>query len=95
MHIGKPEISATITEGLFGVVDTHQVQDCCMEIVYVHSVFHRVPAEFVGGSVRHSAFHSTTCHPERIAVWVMFSSIGALTSGSASKFPTPYDQSIL
>ena len=39
MYIGEPEISATITEGLFGVVDTHQVQGCCMEIVYVDAVF--------------------------------------------------------
>jgi hypothetical protein len=40
------------------MVDTHEMQNRCMEVVNVDAILDRVPPEVVGGAVRHPALNS-------------------------------------
>ena len=50
-HIGEPKISTRILVRQSRVIDTHQMQDCRVVIVYVYRVFHGMNAVVVGRTV--------------------------------------------
>lgn len=52
VHVSQPEITTLKAIGQSFVVDPHQVQDRCLEIMDVDRIFDRLVAEFVGRPVR-------------------------------------------
>ena len=82
------------------MVDSHAMENGCIQIVDVHWVFSDVVAEIVGLSVGYPTFDSPTGHPHAEVSWVMIPSVvvsgqSTLAIDRASEFPTPYDQCVL
>lgn len=50
------------------------MQECCVIVVVVHDVFHRIVAEFVGFTVNIASLHTTTCQPHAEAIRVVVAS---------------------
>ena len=57
--IGETEITTTISIGEFGVIDAHEIQDSCMNVVDMNRLFHRLETEFVSRAVDCSALDCT------------------------------------
>ena len=54
MDIGQSEIPSTVPVGQPLVVQSHQVQDCGMQVVHMDAVVHRRQAKLVGCPVGES-----------------------------------------
>lgn len=64
MNICQPVPLALVFEGEFFVVNTHQMQQGCLEVVDVDRVFGNVVAEVVGFSIGNAGFATASGHPD-------------------------------
>ena len=55
VHIGQPIIASAEAVSQARVVQPHEVQDGCVQVVNVDLVLDRVPAEFIRGTEDQSA----------------------------------------
>ena len=95
VHVGQAEVASAVSEGQFFVVDSHQVQQRCVQIVDMHFLFFCVPAEVVGGSVNESRADTGPSEAEGVAVRMMFAAVGALAGRGSAEFTAPNDQRIV
>jgi len=75
------------------VVQTHQMQDGCLDIVNAHRFAGWAEAEFIGAANRHSGTNAAPCHEHRVGVDVVVAADLALLPNfahrRAAKFATP------
>ena len=74
MDIGEAVITPTITVGECRVIETHEMQDRCMEIVHVDSIFHGRQAEFIRGTIAHTWLDTSAGHPDGKTVMIVITS---------------------
>ena len=60
VYIGQSEVSTTVAEREFLVIEPHQMQDGCVQVMDMDFVFNRSEAELVGRTVGHSAFDTAS-----------------------------------
>ena len=82
------------------MVKPHCVEDGCLEIVDVHSVFDGMIAEIVGGAVGNAALHTRASHPDREGVLVVVASqprraVAFLVHRRTAELATPHDQGLV
>lgn len=94
MHIGQPNVSAAVAVCELLLIEAHEMENRCVEIVNVHFVFDGVPSEVIGGAVNVAALHATARHAQRIAVRVMLATVFALTRRGAAEFAAPNDERV-
>ena len=69
--VGQADVSATEAVGQLFVVDPEQVQDGCMQIVYLQGIFDRPVAPFVGSPKCNAGLHVSPGHPKTESVFVV------------------------
>src|SRR6202035_4565828 len=69
--VGEAEVAAAGAEGQFGVVDAHQIEDSCVDIVDMCRFVDDLPAEVVGGAVGDAALDAAAGQPHGEAVRVV------------------------
>src|SRR5688500_16745966 len=77
-------------------MQSHEVQNSCMKIVYMHRIFCNIITKLIRFTV-HAGLHTATGHPDRETAGMMITSIiifcqSALAIVGTSKFATPYYQ---
>jgi hypothetical protein len=60
------------------MVDTHQVQKRCMQIMDMHLVLNGRKSEFIGSTISHPASHTTTSKPNRETMIIVVSPLRTL-----------------
>ena len=55
VEIGEPVIAAAVVVGELGVVDAELIENRGVNVVDVHGILDRLPAEVVGGAVGEAA----------------------------------------
>ena len=63
MHIRQTEVAAGVAECEAFVVEAQQMQNRGMQVVHVNSLFDRIPAEFISGTVYIAALDATASQP--------------------------------
>lgn len=71
MHVRQAEVTAGVAECKSFVVEAQQMQDRGMQVVHVNSLFDRIPAEFVSGSVNIAALDAAAGQPHGETIVVM------------------------
>ena len=94
-NIGQPKVTPSVPMGQAQMVDTHQMQQCRVEIMDVHFVLDSVITVFVGGSVLETAFNSSTRHPHGKAFGVVITPVFALRHRCSSKLSAPHNERIV
>src|SRR5204863_8349624 len=90
----RQTISATqMFECKLFMIQTHQFQNGCMKVVYMHWVLGNIISEFIGLTI-HTGFYTTACHPNCKATRMMVTSIiifcqWTLAIISTTKLSTP------
>src|SRR5688572_21094383 len=62
-------------EGEAFVIESHQMEDRCMEVINMNGIFNDVISKLITLSIHGSCFHSATGHHHRITSWMMISSV--------------------
>src|SRR5262245_52285115 len=60
--IGQSKVATLVAVSESLVIDAEEVEHCRVQVIYVHGVFNRGIAKFVGRAVSHAAFDSTARH---------------------------------
>src|SRR5262245_7037477 len=94
VHVGQPEIAATVAVCEPFVVEAHEVQDGGVQIVDVRSVFDGRVAEFIGGAVDVAALHPAAGQPHREAEMMMVAA-SALRRRRAAELAAPEDERVV
>ena len=89
VDISQTVVASAVSIGKSLVIQPHQVQDGCMQVVDVNFVFHRMPTEFIRRSVNVPSFDSPTCHPHGEAKRMMFATVPTVRSWRTTKLPAP------
>ena len=89
VYVGKPKVATAIAVREAFVIKPHQVQQCCMIIVYMHAIFNSRQAEFISGTITESRLDTAAGHPHGESVMVVVSSLLSFTGWSAAKLSTP------
>ena len=63
MNIGKSIVPASVSKCQPRVVDTEKVQNCRMEVVYMHTIFRDRRTNLVGAAVARAALNASASHP--------------------------------
>ena len=61
--VRQSEITTGVTIGQFFVVQTHQMQDRCMKIMHVNSVFNNINTMIVGRAIDDTRLHPPPSKP--------------------------------
>ena len=77
MNIGQAALNAVVVESEFLVVQSEQVQNRGMEIMWSNYVLLCLKAEFICSTKTHAAFYTSTGKPGGEAVRIMVSTVGA------------------
>ena len=97
VDIGQTEITAGMSIGEPLMIDSQLVQNCRMQIVYVHPILDRLISEWVTLAINLSLPESTPCHAagERIGVVIAteqrLALLTQLGGRSATEFPAEKD----
>ena len=102
MHVRKSEVATGIAVRQSLVVDSHQMQNRCVQIVYMHAIRYGVHSELVGLAVHHATSNAAACKKHRKAR-VMMVSAGLLlfvlrvdlSVGRTTKLTTPNNERIV
>ena len=87
-NICQAKVAAPISKRQLLVVDSEQMQDGRVEVIYMKDVFDRVVTQLVRGAMADTALHTTTGHPDGKALDMVVAPV-ALSHGRASEFTTP------
>src|SRR5688572_19820592 len=94
--VGEPEIATLVAVGQLLVVEAHQVEDRCLDIVDAHRLAGRAETELVGAANGHSGTNASARHEHRVGVDVVVSPDLALLANfahrRAAELATPDDQ---
>ena len=77
------------------MVETHEVQQGCVQVVEVHAVVDRLNPVLISGAIAHAALYSSTSQPEAEAGGIVVAAIGFLNMRRASELTTPHHQCVL
>ena len=83
------------------MINAEKMHHCCLKVMNVHLVFHRVETQVVGGAVGHAGLRSASRHPygEGIRVVVAPPALAvfdiALDKWSAAKLTADHNQRVL
>ena len=88
MHVGEPEVAATVAVGEFRVIESEQVQHRGLQVVHVHRLLHGLEAELVGGAIHRAPLHAAAGHPDAEAMMVVVAAaaVGALAVGELHRW---------
>src|ERR1044071_1376528 len=75
VNIGKTKIAARMPKSQPGVIETKKLEDCGVQIVDVHRIFHRLETEIVGGAMDIATANTPAGQPHREAVVIMVAAI--------------------
>ena len=98
MDIREATITAQMPAGEFFVIDPHEVENGCVQIVNVHWVLYRTHTTVVGCAVCHTAFHTAPGHPHREAVVTVVAphrDTGGVGRRGPPELATPKDEGVL
>jgi hypothetical protein len=87
--------SALVQVNEFAVIKSHEVQDGCMEIVDVQSIFYRVQTNVIGRAVSVSGADSSTGHPHGEAGGIVIAAVALLAHRSPTELAPPHDQRLI
>ena len=95
VDVGQADVPATEAVGQLFVVDPEQVQDGCMQIVYLQGIFDRPVAPFVGSTKGNAGLHAASGHPETESVFVVVPTVAALGERRPSELTGPNYQGFI
>ena len=87
--VGKPKFDR------FVVVESEQMQNRRVEIVYVQAILDCVQTNLVGRANGLAAFHSATRHPHRKAVGIVVAAVAFFAHRSPSKLAAPNHERLI
>ena len=73
MDVGKSEVSSGMPVGEFSVINAHQMQHRCMEVVDMCPVLHSPITKFVSVTVAETTLHPAPGQPDRESVVIVIS----------------------
>jgi len=82
VDVGQAETTALILEGQTLVVNPHQVQKGCVEVVNMNAVADEVVTEVVGLATGDARLDPAAGHPCGEAAWMMISAVVVLGENS-------------
>ena len=97
-YVGQAMIDALMAMGKLPVVEPEQMQQRCLEIVYVNWISDWIPTDLVRFAVDRASFRSTTCHKDGKGIGVMVASCNGGVANSvlaqrrAPEFAGPHDK---
>jgi hypothetical protein len=77
-NIGQPKVTTTEPVGQPIVLHPKQVKNRRVKIVNMHSILDRMVADLVSRAINEAGLDAATCHPDRVAIWVMIAPISTL-----------------
>ena len=94
MDIGEAEIAALVAVGEARMLNPHEVQNRCVEVVHVDAIFNDVVTKIVGLTEGCSFIDARAGHENREAARVVVAPVislgeGALRVGRATELATP------
>ena len=93
--IGQPKVTTTKPVGQSIVLHPKQVKYRRVKIVNMHSILDRMVSNFIRRAINEAGLDAATCHPDRVAIWVMIAPISTLRDRRPAKLTRPDDQRIL
>ena len=94
VDIGEPEVAARVAVGETFVIESQDVQDCCVQIVEVDFVLDGVVAVVVGRTVAESRLDARARHPHGERLGIVVAPVGTLSCRRAAELSAPQDQRI-
>ena len=94
MNIGQAIVASLKAIGQTLVIESQQMQERRIQIVYVYWIFGYIESEVVGRSVDVAAFDAAAGEPHGEGSVVMIAAIVALGHWSASEFAAPNHERI-
>ena len=76
-------------------VETHLMQERCVQIGHVVRMLHGMEPQFISGPVHEASFDSSSGHPDAESVGMMIASIRALGARGASELGPENDEGFL
>ena len=99
MNVGQAVLASLISVSEPGVVDTAEVKDRRLHVVYVNRVGGDVPCEIVGRAVNGAGLDSTSGEPPAIRLAEVVTSLGIggipLAEGSAAELSSPNNERVV
>ena len=94
MHIRQAIVTDLRTERQTQVIKSQQVQQRCVQVMYMHRVVSNVEAQFIRLPMNMSRLDSAAGQPQAEGLLVMVAAVSSLADGRASELATPNDQRI-
>ena len=95
VHISQSVIPTRVTESQPFVIDAHEVEQCRVEIVMVHSLVHCLESKVIRRSMRITTTRAAAGHPIEKAMRIVIPTNAILTHRRAPKFPAPDHQRVV
>ena len=95
MDVRQSEVTSCVLVGEFRVINSHDVQHRCMQVMHMDSIFASVVAEFVRVAIGEPASHTAAGEHDAKSLRVVIASVATLDDGSSSEFPAPNDQRVV
>ena len=93
-NVGQAEVAAGIAIREPLVVQPHQMQDGCVQIVHVNAVFDGLMSKLIRRAVGIARLDTSATEEMSKAFRVVVASVGVLREGIAAKFATPPNESV-
>lgn len=71
------------------------MEQCCVQIVEMHLVLHRIVTVLVRGSVAKATFDASPGHPHRKAFGIVIATVGSFGGWRTPKLSTPEHQGVV
>ena len=96
-NIRKTEITPLEAIDQLGVIESQQMQNCCMQVMDMHLVLNHIEPQIVAFTHRESLFDATACHPHCEGIGVVVTSIIGTTlyHWCTAELTTPQDQCVI
>src|SRR6478672_1530610 len=98
MDVCESELASLVGISQTLMIQSHQSENCRLQIVNVHRILHDLKTKLIGLSNRDTWFHASAGEPNRECLRVMITSEtpfqcrARLDHRRTAEFPTPYDQ---
>lgn len=97
VHIGEPKVSALEPIGQSLMIDSKQMEHCCVKVMDMNEPLGHSKAEFIGRPVDLAGLNTSASDPhgERIDMVVSAGGLTRFTHGRSTEFPSPDHQRLL
>ena len=97
VYVGQAVVASTVAVGQLLMVESHEMEDRCMEVMDMDPVLYCGQAEIVSRPVAEAGFHSTPGHEHREAVGVVIptGALAVLSRWLATELTAPDDQGLI